>query len=358
MSPPLPDGPIPGYFADGMPDPGPGAELRLASSARTWGAAFCAAISEAQGYVSGVGKDKKNTHDNYQYASAEAVIEEARGSLAKAGMAALCVGTRFEQSPGFEDADATYLGRLRCFYLVTHKSGQYMEVERSTPVLLQKVGRPEDKAEATASTYDLSYFLRGLLLLSRVDGTEQVDERDDSARGASSRGPRRQARPEERPEPPEDKPTATELEAQKLIAGATTLELLEQAKSEIGEWVSAGQIVGHGRGRLSTLIRQRRAALETGANPATGELPPDRPSASSAKDADWGDRGASIMRHVADAKGLDALEVAGIELARALNEGMPPALHEPILQAAKVKRDKLELAAAGKAAADAQKGAR
>jgi lysozyme len=39
--------------------------------------------------------------------------------------------------------------------------------------------RPLDKAVATAMTYNLGYFLRGLLLLPRVEEGTDVDQRDD-----------------------------------------------------------------------------------------------------------------------------------------------------------------------------------
>ena len=66
------------------------------------------------------------------------------------------------------------------------------------PVLPEK-GRPIDKAEAGARTYALSYFLRDLLLIPRVDEGSDVDQRDDRDRSGRATAPRPAAVPAPKP---------------------------------------------------------------------------------------------------------------------------------------------------------------
>lgn len=326
-----------------MSAPEQGASLFLMPGPLTWGSELCSALVDAQGFVSGVGKDKTNSYDHYKYASAEALIEEARTSLAKAGLAALCTGTVFEADG--ESEDALNLGRLRCFYLLLHRSGQYMRFERSTPVLLQKIGRPEDKAEATASTYDLGYFLRGLLLLSRQDaGAEDVDQRDDSARAPVPRAARREPERrmvEERP------PTPTERHFAREIAAAATLEQLDELKAAI----KASGLEPVGLRRLGDTWLRRVVAVK----PAPGEVPPAAPSSPrAAVEEDWGDRAKVFAGMIRAAKSAKQLELVNDELRGAIANGMPGALSAPLGMQIDTLRTKLGSAEIEKAAKAAQ----
>ena len=127
------------------------------------------ALVEAQKIAKSVGKDKSNSFHRYKYASAEAMIEEARGALTEAGLAFRCVGAIASTPDGKPPM-------LLVCYKLSHISGEHEIIESETPIIEEK-GRPFDKAVATAKTYDLGYTLRGLLLLPRVE--EEVDERDD-----------------------------------------------------------------------------------------------------------------------------------------------------------------------------------
>lgn len=143
---------------------------------------IAAALVTAQKAAHAVEKGSKNTFHRYAYASAEDVIEASRKALAAGDLALLPLG--YEVS---EDC-----GRLRARYALLHASGDKLELSSETPVVPEK-GRPLDKAVATAKTYDLSYLLRGLLLLPRVEEGTEVDARDD--RGHD---PRRQVQPPRR----------------------------------------------------------------------------------------------------------------------------------------------------------------
>src|SRR5207247_10285919 len=130
-----------------------------------------AALVEAAANAKAVEKDSTNSYHKYKYASAEAIMDEARGALTSAGLHALTVGWEFVpravEATG-PDGEARMFGgvagRMVVRYRLVHKSGEWLDFELSTPVIPEK-GRPEDKAEATALAYNAGYFLRGLLML-------------------------------------------------------------------------------------------------------------------------------------------------------------------------------------------------
>lgn len=125
-----------------------------------------AALVKAQGIAQAVEKGSKNTFHKYAYASAESMIAEAREALFEAGLALVTQHWFIREE------------RMCVGYLLVHGSGQSMEFQATSAIVPDK-GRPVDKAEATALTYNLGYFLRGLLLLPRVEAGSQPDERDD-----------------------------------------------------------------------------------------------------------------------------------------------------------------------------------
>lgn len=149
------------------------------------------ALVKAAASAQAVGKDATNSYHKYAYASAESLLDEARAALTSAGLTAFPMGWTFEESPApptiFGDdgkpmAVRGVIGRMHVRYRLIHISAQWIDFESSTPVIPEK-GRPEDKAEATALTYNFGYFVRGLLMLPRVEAG-QVDERKDAANAA------------------------------------------------------------------------------------------------------------------------------------------------------------------------------
>lgn len=129
------------------------------------------ALAKAQQSARKVEKGSTNKFHKYDYASAEDVIIASRAALAENGLA--FVLTTYEVGGNGES------GMLRAVYLLVHESGGSMEVTSQTPWHVEK-GRPADKAVACAKTYDLSYTLRSLLLLPRVEEGMEPDTRDDS----------------------------------------------------------------------------------------------------------------------------------------------------------------------------------
>lgn len=173
-----------------------------------------ARLVKAQRIAKAVAKDSTNAFHKYKYASAEGLIEEARGALSEAGLALITMTWDFQtvvrwienpsDSNGFPipAADGSLgqlstdlevpgcCGTMRVEYALYSEDGDVMPFEVTTPVILEK-GRPIDKAQATALTYNLGYFLRGLLLLPREDAEASVDQRRDDgpARGYAKTPP-------------------------------------------------------------------------------------------------------------------------------------------------------------------------
>lgn len=146
---------------------------------------LAAALVAAQTSAESVGKDATNKFHNYKYASAEAIMVEARHALNSAGLATLM--ERWELLPPTHDGAPE---RVKVHFLTLHaNSDQTLKGETEYFVMPEK-GRPEDKATATALTYAEGYYLRGLLCLPRVEEGSQVDDRDDREREP---GPRRPA---------------------------------------------------------------------------------------------------------------------------------------------------------------------
>jgi len=137
---------------------------------------LAAALAAAQAAAAAVEKDARNAHMRYDYASAEAIIGEARAALASAGVAVIplsaVVSTIADGLPGW-----TPNAMLRAVWRVSY-GGEHIDLDTEWPILIEK-GRPADKALAGARTASLGYFLRDLLLLPRV---EKGAEMDDDAR--------------------------------------------------------------------------------------------------------------------------------------------------------------------------------
>ena len=141
------------------------------------------ALVAAQTSAAAVGKDAKNSHQGYKYASSEAIITEARVALNSAGLAVYRVASSVEWEPATvvesrNGPKTIRIGKVLCTYNLAHVGGETLVLHSETPCVTE-AGRPEDKAVATALTYSLGYFLRDLLLLPRVEEGHEVDQRDD-----------------------------------------------------------------------------------------------------------------------------------------------------------------------------------
>ncbi len=166
-------------------------------NSRAMSPAIAAGIIRAQKAAQAVGKSSENTYDHYKYASAEAVITEARRALGEAGIGLFQGEHRVTEIPEWLVAGDRAVGMVTVHYTLVADDGSTWPLASETPAVVQK-GRPHDKAVATALTYALSYALRGLLLLPRIEEGTDVDQRDDSGYDPQARhepAPARRATP-------------------------------------------------------------------------------------------------------------------------------------------------------------------
>lgn len=157
-----------------------------------------AALFEAQRLVKAVSKDATNDHHKYNYASADAIITEARTCLHEVGLAVLPVSSAITMAKMSDTDDKGVIfewtqERLDLTFEVFHAaSGTSMAWPPFSVAVIPERGRPLDKAEAGARTYAMSYFLRELLMIPRTGADDRDGQHDEGGRGArSGRGDRR-----------------------------------------------------------------------------------------------------------------------------------------------------------------------
>lgn len=151
------------------------------------------ALVAAQRQAKAVGKDARNEHHKYAYASAEAVITEAREALNDNGLAAIQTGWNItsvdvEYTDNVTDKETGVVTAivvkdqertLHVRFALLHEGGEKLESEVQVPIIPER-GRPLDKATFSALTYAESYWLRGTLCLARGNEAPDIDQRDDT----------------------------------------------------------------------------------------------------------------------------------------------------------------------------------
>jgi len=116
------------------------------------------AITKAQALHSGVAKGSRNDFAKYDYASAEDTVSSCKPVLAECDLGVVRI-----ESLTLEHA-------TRSVFRVVHgASGQSLDIVFDLPNGAQKV---QDKATLASYTTALSYCLRDLFLIPRVDGLE------------------------------------------------------------------------------------------------------------------------------------------------------------------------------------------
>jgi len=135
------------------------------------------ALLEAQQMIRSIEKDSSNDYHNFDFTSTEHMIAETRIVLHDCGIV-VEVGDTWQE----ELASGRLLEWANIH--VTHpESGDEIERKKSLPIISGK-GRPEDKGALGCETTILNYFLRGLLLIPRVD--VEVCARDDTKHEAAA----------------------------------------------------------------------------------------------------------------------------------------------------------------------------
>lgn len=151
-----------------------------------------AALIEAQKSIRGIVKTGRNSFQKYTYATTESMITECREALHSAGLTLVVLESRIDEAvaPNIPHADLLKLGKgkesistfaaavsptvLRKKYALLCADGSSLEMRQDWPVFVEN-GRGPDKAVAAAVTASLGYFLRDLLLIPRVDDSDELD---------------------------------------------------------------------------------------------------------------------------------------------------------------------------------------
>lgn len=229
---------------------------------------LASALVAAQKLAEAVEKDARNNFHNYAYASAEAIIAEARSALSAAGLAVLPLSIERDSDARDhvwmgegDDAWISQPRRIKATYRLLHESGESMDFWSTTPVIPEK-GRPEDKAEFGARTENLGYALRDLLLLPRVK-EEIPSGRDDRNKAA----PRPPAQPAARPSAaPQGRPPAAPKADPPVTSAATSAKSAETTAD------AAGSAAPHGGKTAPAAFREPGPAAAAIASAANDEL--------------------------------------------------------------------------------------
>lgn len=214
------------------------------------------ALCAAQQAVQSVAPDRRNEYHKYNYASAEAILLEAR-HLSGAGLALVPI----EETLDGWQRDGPDRFQLICRYLLIHgASGETLPLIRHWPVCPEK-GRPLDKATAAASTLSLAYLLRDLLQIPRVAPADDVAARDD--RPAQQEQPKPAPKKEGKPKkaPPAN---GAELYERLQAKGTEVLKAVVAAGAKAGfpaemqNWDAAQ--IGYGTTVASEFIKAAKPA--------------------------------------------------------------------------------------------------
>jgi len=160
--------------------------------------ALAAALATARDKCKAAHHDRRNTHQNFDYASAESVLRAAGEALDESGLSLVPL----EQEMAVLQAGSKAVFSLNRRMLLCHSSGESMPLVLKGWPVVEGNGRPLDKAFAIALTTSLAYLYRDLLQMPRVAQSDDLAGRDDSAREEQPEAPkRRKPAPPAQPEP-------------------------------------------------------------------------------------------------------------------------------------------------------------
>ena len=132
------------------------------------------ALDEARNRISHIGRDSRNEHFKFDYASGDNMLAACRKVLSDCGLL-----VTLDTVEHFEIAGRLLQG---CRFNVKHiESG----TERPQLFTCPVVGGADDKASFACNTGIWKYYLRGLLMLPMGDFDEPCAREDDFDRGAA-----------------------------------------------------------------------------------------------------------------------------------------------------------------------------
>tara|TARA_R100001086_G_scaffold53381_1_gene23848 strand:- start:18681 stop:19409 length:729 start_codon:yes stop_codon:yes gene_type:complete len=126
-----------------------------------------AALHAAQWQAKRIDKDSKNTFSNYDYTSAESMMQMWTEISGEHGLALFPLELNIRYTPGDPPT-------LQTTWLLSHLGGEDRTLTMEWPVVTGK-GKPLDKAIASARTSSLGYLIRDLLIAPRVNPTDDMD---------------------------------------------------------------------------------------------------------------------------------------------------------------------------------------
>ena len=231
---------------------------------------LAAALIEARRQCRAVEKDSTNTFHKYKYASSEAIIEEAKAALDSSGIAVIPV----ELSVNGHTKEGEDRFELSRKFLLEHVSGEQRLCACNWPICPEK-GRPLDKATAIADTLSLAYFLRDLLMMPRVDPSDDLAGRNDTGKPEkpAANGAARAAKPEPKPQPEPEKPAEEPPAPPEPCLSATDLARLKELVQE--HQVNVGKMQAHFKvkqlSELKSSQYERAVRYIVGGLPSTAE---------------------------------------------------------------------------------------
>jgi hypothetical protein len=247
-------GNAPAPASSGRPDPDvpavpddnqPPANTRPAA----YGGQIAQALVDACRRIKPPEKTAYNAYHKYWYTPAEGLIAAAGGPLADCGLA--LVPTEQALKEYVKNGEVRY--ELVRRFLLLHVSGESLPISLVWPVVPER-GKPLDKACAIAVTLSVSYLLRDLLLVPRVDQEDDAAARQDRPQPAAARAlpPGPPAQDGARAGPP---PDADEL--------ATRLDELMRETGTSAETLAGWLVNAFGKNHWSQLdAPQKRQVVE------------------------------------------------------------------------------------------------
>jgi hypothetical protein len=237
------------------------------------------AVAKAISACRPVEKASRNDYHRYKYASAEDVMASARVALSDNGLSLIPVSASFvrDNEGGlraypYDQAGKKLISYMANFaWMLTHASGECMPLGLEWPVEPEK-GRPLNKALAASSTTALSYLLRDLLLIPRVD--EEVDMHPRGG-GGGSRAQGRPPEPRGGGRPPQDRPRPDSgrqaaqpaapaqppVDPAVRAKRASMLGWVRKASAEVTEDLSSGEQIDRAKGAF--FLEVNRLAQKT-----------------------------------------------------------------------------------------------
>jgi hypothetical protein len=254
------------------------------------------ALSRAIADSSAVGKGGNNRHHNYRYATAEQIFEEGRAALARHGLSVtshaprlarahdgslVVIKAEIERTRNGKRVVEPYQSLLGLFrHAVRHEAGGVLDLEETEWPVCPDAGRPIDKALAGTRTTVLSYTIRDLLMIPRVDHENDDDPHGDTDSDRRTGGGRQDD--EERDEAPQSESEAADKEALRQLCEAQDLvrEAAATARktgadpATVAAWlerVAGITLVADGKLRLLALAASKEAVARVLGAPRTPE---------------------------------------------------------------------------------------